>query len=405
MPVYEEIKKTKDGQKVYYIRTYIDGPSGKRIQINRHNKKWIGRDGKLLAQQEEIRLQNSNIQEELRKKHVKYLTINDLVDKYFEFKKGKIDNDSIIKFKNDLNNHFLPTEGKYLITTYSDIQYKEWQNSMCNKTFVKGKDENNNLKYKKYSLTFLNELHRSINALFRFAMINGWITFNPIDKVGRFGTRKERAIAKKEKKWNVISSEQYKELMECTKYNIKYNTMFDLFYSTGLRIGEIMALRWKDYDYDKCRIKVEHTISRKENGPRRLKEPKSVSSKDYIAIDNSLNEKILKYKNKQNAVGDELFIFGSIKYGNEKPISEHAITYAIEKYIIRTNISKNFKPHDFRHSFATLLFSLKVPLPVITKKMRHASIEETLKTYAHIIPEDYFDSNNLINNFKANVNH
>ena len=53
MPIYEEKEKV-NGQKRYYIRTYITDEYGNKKQITRHNKSWIGRDGHFEAQQEEI---------------------------------------------------------------------------------------------------------------------------------------------------------------------------------------------------------------------------------------------------------------------------------------------------------------------------------------------------------------
>lgn len=55
MPVYEEKEKI-NGQKRYFIRTYVTDEFGKRKQITRHNKNWIGRDGYWLAYQEESEL-------------------------------------------------------------------------------------------------------------------------------------------------------------------------------------------------------------------------------------------------------------------------------------------------------------------------------------------------------------
>ena len=55
MPVY------MDKNKRYYISTRIKDENGKSKKIMRRNKEWVGRNGKLLAQQEEIRLKNSNV--------------------------------------------------------------------------------------------------------------------------------------------------------------------------------------------------------------------------------------------------------------------------------------------------------------------------------------------------------
>ena len=50
MPVYEEKEKV-DGKTRYFIRTYVEDINGKKKQITKHNKNWIGRNGKLEAQE------------------------------------------------------------------------------------------------------------------------------------------------------------------------------------------------------------------------------------------------------------------------------------------------------------------------------------------------------------------
>ena len=57
MPVYEEKEKI-NGQKRYYIRTYVTDENGQKRQITRHNKDWVGRDGYWIAYQEESRLKS-----------------------------------------------------------------------------------------------------------------------------------------------------------------------------------------------------------------------------------------------------------------------------------------------------------------------------------------------------------
>ena len=57
MPVYEEKEKV-NGQKRYYIRLYVNDEYGKVKQIERHNKNWVGREGKKEAEWEENKLKN-----------------------------------------------------------------------------------------------------------------------------------------------------------------------------------------------------------------------------------------------------------------------------------------------------------------------------------------------------------
>lgn len=55
MPVYEE-KETVNGQKRWFVMTYVTDEFGNSKQVTRHNKNWIGRDGKKEAEREEIKI-------------------------------------------------------------------------------------------------------------------------------------------------------------------------------------------------------------------------------------------------------------------------------------------------------------------------------------------------------------
>lgn len=88
MPVYEEMVKDKTGklvpklidrQKVYYIRTYVTDEFGKRKQITRHNKNWIGIDGKREAIAEENKLVNKQYNQ------YENMTLNELFNAYFKY--------------------------------------------------------------------------------------------------------------------------------------------------------------------------------------------------------------------------------------------------------------------------------------------------------------------------------
>lgn len=404
MPIYKEKKKV-NGKTQYYIRAYLHYDNGTVKQTTRHNKNWIGKDGYWLAHAEEKKLCETIFLTNSSSTDNKIITtINELKDAFIQFKKNKVDDDTIYVFERNVNKHFISTEGNKLVSEYTDVDYKYWQDKMKSKKYYKGKVEHC------YSLKFLNELHRNICEMFSYIVenekyikdahgIEKKIEKNVIKSIGKFGTKKERVLEKHKKKWNIISYNSYLKLMGFTKNDMKYNTMFDLFYSNGPRPGELMAFRWCDYSYENESLMVEYTLSKKGNRKKRvLKDPKTVASKAMLSLDHSLNKKLKRWKEhcmKNPNFSENWFIFGK-----ENPISENAINNAIKKYIKDTNLSIEFRPHDFRHSFASWLFSLKLPLPYISTKMRHASISETIKTYAHLIPDDYYDCNQTLNNIK-----
>lgn len=396
MPIYVEkikdkkngkmIEKKVDGQKQYFIRTYVEDENGLRKQITRHNKKWLGRNGYNLARQEEIRLKNDILIEEEKNKNI---TLHELEEMYLKYIKSTIDHDSLHTQKIKLD-HFCEIDYTNQVNTYpnkpiknitKDI-YINWKNEMRKKKYQNGTKSYN------YSIKYLNNIHNVIISMFDFAITNGYIQFNVAKQVGKFGTSKEIKMCKQNQIYTTISYEEYIRLMNATKNDLKYNIIFDLWFTRGPRPGEIRAFKINDYNFEKKQLMVNHTLSKSNE----LKEPKTVSSKNTIDLDDELNHKInelvLSYKKEKNFC-DEWFLFGN----KDIPISSHALNYNKNKYFKLANINKeNMRLHDFRHSCATWLFSIGIPVTVICRILRHQDVSTTLKTYTHLVENDYINA-------------
>lgn len=128
---------------------------------------------------------------------------------------------------------------------------------------------------------------------------------------------------------------------------------------------------------------VNHTLSKSNE----IKEPKTFSSKASIDFD----EKLKKDKN-YNA--DYYF------FENKKPTVENTLRKARERYFKKTNIDKHLRLHDFRHSCATWLFSISIPITGISKILKHGNISITMFTYIHLVKDDYTNALIKLNNIK-----
>lgn len=399
MPVYEEKEKT-NGQKVYFIRCYVDGPSGKK-QITRHNKaKWIGRNGKILAQQEEIRLISKETIESLqnKKKKINLLTLKDIYLKRLE---GSIDEDTLRDKETKLS-HFCEEDKTKQVKTfpYKDItritkeDYNAWKKEMKEKKYPKCK--NGNSKDIQYSCTYsnktLNKIHNIISNMFDFAISEGLCSYNVAKQCGPIGTPKEIKLANNKLEYETINFDEFTELLKVSEKDLKYNIYFHLAFTKGPRPGEIRAFRCRDFLPNENKLMVNHTMSKKNN----LKAPKTASSKAPIEdLDDELVIKIKKRISELKLIqgfNEDWYILGG-----EKPISENALNKAKDKYLKLANIDKHIRLHDFRHSCATWMFSLGIPITVISKILRHKDISETLKTYTHLVKDDYIKATKMIN--------
>ncbi|MBE6139336.1 MAG: site-specific integrase [Firmicutes bacterium] len=389
MPVYAEKNKV-NGLTRWYVRTYIEDEFGISKQITKHNKLWLGREGKIKAQQEEIRIRNEFDVNQSKKRKIK---IYELKEQYLNFIKGKVDDDTYHN-KEVMLSHFccidetnqVHTSPNSLVTAWNVILFTNWQKEMKKKKYLKSKDN-----WVNYSIEHLNRIYGEICNMIDYAITEGYCTINFARQAGKIGTPKEIKLSEQRRDYNVINLNEFLRLMNASKDNLRYNTYFELSFKRGPRPGEARAFRVKDFNYSKQQLMVNHTLSKYDE----LKDPKTPSSKAVIDLDYELAEKINDLINelrKKEGFNENWFIFGG-----EKPISSNSLNKAKEKYFKLANIEQYLRLHDFRHSCATWLFSIGIPIQVISKILRHKDIDETLKTYTHLLKEDYEKGINKIN--------
>ena len=148
---------------------------------------------------------------------------------------------------------------------------------------------------------------------------------------------------------------------------------------TGLRIGELLALRWRNVDLETGLIRVEETVY-----DGHFDEPKSRHSMRLIPL-GPLAVAVLSEKRKQGIVDSSSLVFSSRRGGT------------LDR---RTLLSRQLKPaakavglsnvtwHLLRHSNATLHDSLGTPIGTVQALLGHSSSEITRQVYLHSLPED-----------------
>lgn len=409
MPVYEEKRKV-NGKSRYYIRTYVKDENGIAKQITKHNPDWIGRDGKLLAMQEEARMK-SNVFDAIEKNdEIENIDLAFLEEEYLNYISGKFDTDTV-NTKRGMLNHYCQKDITEQVETFPtkdikeiNINYHEiWQSQIKKSIYPKTSsfDDDYRLEWKKpeskrkyvwktYSIRYLNDTQKEIINMFEYAVKKGYLSVNPLKNVSKIGTPKELKFSKQKRDHEVITVEDKEKLMEVTNNDIKFNTLFDLWFSRGPRPGEIRAFKIKDYDFKKGQLMVNHTLSRKNV----LKEPKTPSSKAPIDLGKRLNKKLKRYVDmlrKEEDFDENWYLFGN----KNTPISSHGLEYNKNKYFDKANIKTKITLHEFRHSCATWLYSIGTPMIVISKILRHTDMSVTMQVYTHLIKEDY---DNVINN-------
>lgn len=157
---------------------------------------------------------------------------------------------------------------------------------------------------------------------------------------------------------------------------------------TGLRRGELLALRWEDVDLDRAHLAVRHTLLPAGGGAWELGEPKSASSRRTIALDGSCVAALRKHRAAQNAerlrLGgiweDHGFVF-TTEIG--RPLYPSTLLTRFQRLVEAAGVRK-IRFHDMRHTCATLALIQGVHPKVVQERLGHSKIAMTLDRYSHV---------------------
>ena len=184
---------------------------------------------------------------------------------------------------------------------------------------------------------------------------------------------------KKSEKMEVFDSEERIKIFEYVKNNMNCRTVGILLcLCTGLRIGEICALRWKEIDMARGIISINHTIQRIYSSTTQkskviISEPKTQSSKRKIPIARELLLVLEKFKSE-----DKYYVIS----GTEKYIEPRTYRKFFKKMLEFLEIRK-LKFHSLRHTFATQAIELGIDYKTVSEILGHSAVSITLNLYVH----------------------
>lgn len=184
-----------------------------------------------------------------------------------------------------------------------------------------------------------------------------------------------------------------------------------IFMFTGCRLGEVLALQWKDVDFEKGTIHITKSVSWIHNQPV-IGEPKTKNALRTVPLLQPLRT-ILE---PQIGKAEEYIL------GKEKPLTSQAYQRRWEYYcrdvgmaeIIQKTRKQNgkivnykrYKPlvtaHQFRHEYATMLYNAKVDVLEAKAIMGHSDITTTRRIYTHIKKRQMQDAVEKLNNYIVN---
>lgn len=191
--------------------------------------------------------------------------------------------------------------------------------------------------------------------------------------------------------------EQYKLLNSLKDERLK--TCFILALASGVREGELLALRWKNVNLKEGTIAIKESLKRvkifDEDSPAKTKlifqEPKTKSGKRVVPLPQSVVKELIEHKKKQN---EEKLKAGELYENNDLVFATELGKVLEPRNFLRTfyRIIKNadiehINFHALRHTYATRLLEANEHPKVVQEILGHSDITLTLNTYSHVLPD------------------
>ncbi|WP_305881945.1 tyrosine recombinase XerC [Gilvimarinus sp. DA14] len=201
----------------------------------------------------------------------------------------------------------------------------------------------------------------SLRSFFRYAVRRGWLDANPGN-----GLQAPKAARKLPKTLDVDQSNQFVEVQGDGFVSVRDRAIVELFYSSGLRLSELVGINVTDLDLRDGSV----LVTGKGNRQRRV----PVGRCAITALQAWLNER------KQHAPAAEPALFLS---NRGKRISQRNVQARLQQISLRQGMGQPVHPHMLRHSFASHMLESSSDLRLVQELLGHANISTT-QIYTHL---------------------
>ncbi len=363
MPIYKT-GKSKDGKQQYRVFVSYTTPGGE------YRKKSKTVYGSIEAKTAEAQLLADLGGDVLA---CAKMTVGELFEDYIKNKKSEVRETSLNKTIGVLRVNVLPHLEKVRIDKLDIKRLQEWKNKINERDV---------------SLVTKQNAFCEFRAMLNYAVKMEHLPSNPLQKVGNF---KEVYFAKPQDKLHYYTPEQFKRYIAVAESHMEGRieqgmfAFFNIAFYTGMRKGEINALKWSDIDGDI--IHVRRSVAQKIKGTSILETPpKNRSSYRDLQMPKCLAAVLEEHKKRQyerdENFSDEYRVCGGISILSDSYIDAMNRRYADEAGLPHIRI------HDFRHSHASVLANEGINIQEIARRLGHSKIETTWNTYSHLYPRE-----------------
>ncbi len=289
-------------------------------------------------------------------------TVQEYTERFIRLFKsnGAIEQNTLVGYKSYLKNHIFPAMGDMDIRAITVDTVQEYINSKAET--LSGKS--------------IKEHIRLMSAVFDGAVEDELIAKNP------FKSKRLKIIGKESKTVEAYTEDEYRDFERKILPRLEGSTQLfaAITLYTGMRRGEICALRWEDIDLDGKRIRVSKSVAWPCQNEGIIKEPKSKNGIRHVVI---IPQLLLILKEHQQESG---YLIRGQRAKEDKPITEQAIKNLydrIGKAIADSDIEFDFSSINRRgrHTIATFMNNAEIDEKTIESQLGHHDVRFTRERY------------------------
>lgn len=216
----------------------------------------------------------------------------------------------------------------------------------------------------------INTLFAALSAAYRYFIEQGWCAENPLKFI------RDLEVAERPFLWLQSAGEVQKLLSAC---NDNIRTLVAVLVGTGMRLDEALHLMWVDID-------LQHRVIHVHRGRRGA--PKSGRLRHVPIFDSVLTV----LREMKLAKGRNILLWPGAKldkFDEQLPRNKTSVFRPFKAAVERAGLSKKFRLHDLRHTFAGLFLASGGNIFKLSKILGHSSVAITQEVYAHLHPDAF----------------
>ena len=293
----------------------------------------------------------------------------DFCKQFLKAKEREVKDSSIDDYRQVINNHLVPFFKKKRLTEITPSTIHSFLNYISEKKIPsRAKDG----QARHLSPSTVGKAYRYLKVILRYSL-----TLQLIDRDPTIGIRPPRV---QRKEMDYLTVEEIRKLLDTAEGDTKELLAVAIF--SGLRQGEIFALRWGDIDFKAGVIKVVRSYHQ----PHGFSDLKTSASRRAVHMIPRLASQLKARHEAIQEVSPDNLVFTS---SAGTPVDRHNfITYQFAPALKKAGI-RRVGFHDLRHTYASLCIAAGMDPKALQKAMGHSSIIVTMDTYAHLFPGSY----------------